>query len=35
MDQTTQAIERLILVLVVVAIVSFVLALNDTPRNDN
>lgn len=35
MDQTTQAIERLILVLVAVAIVCFVLAFNDTPRNGN
>lgn len=35
MDQTTEAIQRLIAVLVVVAGIFFVLAFNDTPRNDN
>lgn len=35
MDQTKQAIITLIVVLVVVAIVCFVLALKDTPRNGN
>lgn len=35
MDQTKQAIITLIAVLVIVAIVCFVLALKDTPRNDN
>lgn len=33
MDQTTKAIGALIAVLFVVAIVCFVLAFNDTPRN--
>lgn len=33
MDQTKQAIITLIVVLVVVAIVCFVLAFNDAPRN--
>lgn len=35
MDQTKQAIITLIVVLLVVAIVCFVLALKDTPRNGN
>lgn len=35
MDQTKQAIITLIVVLVIVAIVCFVLAFNDTPRNGN
>lgn len=34
MDQTTQAIEALIVVLIIVAIVCFALAFNDNPRND-
>lgn len=35
MDQTTQAIKTLILVLVAIAIVCFVLAASDSPRNGN
>lgn len=35
MDQTTQAIKVLIMVLVIVAGICFVLAFNDTPRNGN